>query len=85
MTAVPVRLGDLHQVPPRGPAVPDAAGAPFAREALDPLAGTANDRSPSQERLGRIAALLRDAEQGTPARPVRLRRGRRDQRSRPAA
>jgi hypothetical protein len=45
----------------------------------------ATDSSPSQERLLRIAAMLRDAELAMPGTSDRTRRGRRDQRVRGAA
>ena len=49
------------------------------------VAGGVAESSPSQERLGRIAAMLRDAESAAPVPTDRTRRVRRDHRLRPAA
>ena len=46
---------------------------------LDVVRGA--DGSPSQERLVRIAAMLRDAELAVPAGPTRDRRSRRTRRA----
>jgi hypothetical protein len=46
---------------------------------LDVVRGA--DGSPSQERLVRIAAMLRDAERGAPARPAAERLARRTRRT----
>jgi hypothetical protein len=63
-------------------------GAPTIGPDNRPLVASVLDSSPSQERLGRIAAMLRDAEQAMPAPVARERRGRREtgvRRLRPAA
>ena len=67
------------------PTVVAGLGGPTIGPDNRPLVAGVLDSSPSQERLGRIAAMLRDAEQAMPAPSVRERLGRREQRLRPAA
>ena len=70
------------------PTVVAGLGAPTIGPDNRPMVAAALDSSPSQERLSRIAAMLRDAELAIPAPAVRERRARRDsavRRLRPAA
>jgi hypothetical protein len=70
------------------PTVVAGLGAPTLGPDNRPLVDGVLDSSPSQERLGRIAAVLREAELAVPGPAVRERRGRREpsnRRLRPAA
>lgn len=70
------------------PTVVAGLGAPTIGPDSRPMVVGILDSSPSQERLGRIAAMLRDAELAAPAPSVRERRRRREsavRRLRPAA
>ena len=83
MPAVPV--GALHEVVPWERHCPAVLGLPSIRpERGHVVPGTPTENSPSQERMTRIAAMLRDAEQATPV--LRRRVGQRPaRRSRHAA
>jgi hypothetical protein len=60
------------------PTVVAGLGAPTIGPDNRPLVDGVLDSSPSQERLSRIAAMLRDAELAAPALAVRERLGRRE-------
>jgi hypothetical protein len=64
------------------PTVVAGLGAPTLGLDHRPMVDGVLDSSPSQERLGRIAAMLREAEQATPVPTVRERVGREEQRVR---
>ena len=65
------------------PTVLAGLGAPsVAPQSRSVAAGGVLDSSPSQERLSRIAAMLRDAEQAMPVITARDRQERREQRLR---
>jgi hypothetical protein len=84
MSAVP----DIAGVGVWEPTVVAGLGAPTIGPDNRPMVSGVLDSSPSQERLGRIAALLREAELAVPVPTVRERRGRREpgmRRLRPAA
>jgi hypothetical protein len=70
------------------PTVVAGLGAPTIGPDHRPMVASVLESSPSQERLGRIAAMLREAELAIPAPAVRQRRERREsgvRRLRPAA
>jgi hypothetical protein len=84
----PSAVPDVVGVAAWEPTVVAGLGAPTIGPDNRPLVASVLDSSPSQERLGRIAAMLRDAELAVPALLVRERRGRREsgaRRLRPAA
>jgi hypothetical protein len=84
----PSAVPDIVGVAAWEPTVVAGLGAPTIGPDNRPLVVGVLDSSPSQERLGRIAAMLRDAELAVPAPDVRERRGRREpglRRLRPAA
>jgi hypothetical protein len=84
----PSAVPDVVGVPAWEPTVVAGLGAPTIGPDNRPMVVGILDSSPSQERLGRIAAMLRDAELAIPAPTVRERRTRREtgtRRLRPAA
>jgi hypothetical protein len=84
----PPAVSDLVGVAAWQPTVVAGLGGPTIGPDNRPLAVGVLDSSPSQERLVRIAAMLRDAELAVPAPTVRERRARREpgsRRLRPAA
>jgi hypothetical protein len=81
-------VSDIVGVAAWEPTVVAGLGAPTIGPDNRPLVVGVLDSSPSQERLGRIAAMLREAELAAPAPTVRERRGGREagvRRLRPAA
>ena len=84
----PSAVPDVVGVAAWEPTVVAGLGAPTIGPDNRPMVGGVLDSSPSQERLGRIAAMLRDAELAIPAPTVLERRTRREtgtRRLRPAA
>ncbi|HLM06177.1 MAG TPA: hypothetical protein VK402_13430 [Blastococcus sp.] len=80
---VPAPEAALGDVVAWEPAVLSRLGvATSAAQQWDGVSGGLADSSPSQERLSRIAAMLRDAEQATPATSRRERNDRRERRRR---
>ena len=80
---VPVQDGVLPELPGWERAVLSGlSAAPSAPQPADAVVVGPTDSSPSQERLGRIAAMLRDAEQAVPAATRRERNERRERRRR---
>ena len=83
----PSAVPDVIGVAAWEPTVVAGLGAPVIGPDNRPLVASVLDSSPSQERLGRIAAMLREAEMaGHPSAQGRGRRGAsRSRRARPAA
>jgi hypothetical protein len=74
----PSAVPDVIGVAAWEPTVVAGLGAPTIGPDNRPLVASVLDSSPSQERLGRIAAMLRDAEHAMSAPVARERRGRRE-------
>ena len=80
---LPVQDGLLPELPAwERSSLSGLSAAPSAPQPAEAVVVGPTDSSPSQERLGRIAAMLRDAEHGMPGTSRQERKERRERRRR---